>query len=108
MPIQNADILPDTIPERIVNEEPPSLEAVTTSSVCLAFGEVKIFVNSGIKAAPNVPQEMIAERISHKLLPISANNQWLTPNVIAIDRIDVNQTRLVNGFSKSNLSVLAA
>ena len=51
---------------------------------------------------------MIADKINHKLPPIGANNQWLTPKVIAIDKIEVNQTRFVNGFSKSNLAVAFA
>ena len=88
-PIQKPEKLPETIPERIVKEAPPSREAVTTSSVWSAFGEVKIFVNSGINAEPKVPQEMIADKINHKLPPIGAN-------------------RFVNGFSKSNLAVAFA
>ena len=51
---------------------------------------------------------MIQDRTNHKLPPISANNHLLTPNVITIDKIDVNQTRFVNGFSKSNFAVFAA
>ena len=70
IPVQKAEKLPETSPERMVNEDPPSREAVTTSLVCLAFGEVNIFVNSGMSAAPKVPQEMIREIKSHKF-PIS-------------------------------------
>ena len=66
-PIQKPEKLPATIPERIVNDAPPSLEAVTTSSVCFAFGLVNTFVASGIKAAPNVPQEMMIAKTNHKL-----------------------------------------
>jgi hypothetical protein len=47
-PIQKPEKLPETIPERIVNEAPPSREATTTSEVCFAFGDVKIFVASHI------------------------------------------------------------
>ena len=66
-PIQKPEKLPATKPERIVNEAPPSLDAVTTSSVCFALGLVNIFVASGINAAPKVPQEMMIARINHKL-----------------------------------------
>ena len=107
-PIQKPEKLPETIPERIVKEEPPSFEAVTTSFVCFAFGEVNNFVASGIKAAPNVPQEIITDKINHKLFSSPPSNALLTPNVIIIENIDVNQTRFDNGASKSNFSVLDA
>ena len=47
-PIQKPEKLPETIPERIVKDEPPSFEATTTSFVCFAFGDVNTFVASGI------------------------------------------------------------
>ena len=62
-----------TNPERMVNDAPPSLEATTTSLVCKALGLVKIFVNSGISAAPRVPQLIIIESTSHKLPPKGDN-----------------------------------
>ena len=108
IPIQNPEKLPDTIPDSIVKDEPPSFDAVTTSSVCFAFGDVNIFVNSGIKAAPNVPQDMIHDNINQILLPISANNHLLTPNVINIESMEVIQTSLVKGASKSNFSTFGA
>ena len=102
-PIQKPEKLPATIPERIVKEAPPSREAVTTSFVCFAFGEVNILVASGIKAAPNVPQEMINDKLNHKLFGRSPKSHLLTAKVVMIDNIEVNQTRFVKGASKSNL-----
>ena len=67
-PIQNPEKFPDTKPDKIVNEAPPSFDAVTTSLVCFAFGEVNTFVASGINAAPKVPQEIMVDNIIHKLL----------------------------------------
>ncbi len=67
MPIQNALKLPATNPERIFREAPPSFEASTISLTWVDFGLVKIFVNSGINAAPNVPALMITERVIQRL-----------------------------------------
>ena len=72
-PIQKPEKLPDTIPESIVSDAPPSLEATTTSWVCFALGLVNTLVASGMRAAPNVPQEIIIESTSHKFSPISLN-----------------------------------
>ena len=57
----------------MVREAPPSFEAVTTSAVCFAFGDVNTFVASGINAAPKVPQEIITDKINQRLLPRSDN-----------------------------------
>ena len=102
-PIQKPEKLPDTIPDKMVKDAPPSREAVTTSFVCFAFGLVKIFVISGIKAAPRVPQEIIKDKMNHKLFSMPPSSHLLTENVIIIDKTDVNQTRFVSGTSKSNL-----
>ena len=106
-PIQNPEKFPDTIPDRMVKEAPPSLEAVTTSHVCFALGLVNTFVNSGIKAAPRVPQLIIIDKVSHKLFGIEPNKYLLTPKVMQIDNIEVNQTRFVKGASKSNSGLFA-
>src|SRR5690242_7805340 len=54
IPFQKAEKEPATIPERIVNDAPPSLEAVTISCTCFECDEVNTFVNSGIKKAAKV------------------------------------------------------
>ena len=66
MPVQKAPKLPATNPDRIFNEAPPCSEALTTSLTWADFGEVKIFVTSGITAAPKVPQLIINESIHHR------------------------------------------
>ena len=87
----------------MVKEAPPSRDAVTTSLVCFALGLVKIFVASGISAAPRVPQDIIIDNTSQRF-PCVPKSQRLTEKVIIIDKIEVIQTRFVNGASKSNLS----
>jgi len=48
-------------------DAPPFLEASTTSSTCIDLGLVNNLVNSGIRAAPNVPALIITERLIHRL-----------------------------------------
>ena len=59
------------MPDRIVSEAPPSLDATTTSWVCLALGLVNTLVASGIRAAPKVPQEIMIDQTNHKISHIS-------------------------------------
>ena len=61
-PIQKADILPATKPERMLSDAPPCLEQLVTSRTCLELVLVKILVNSGMSAPATVPQEMMADR----------------------------------------------
>src|SRR3954453_4755322 len=67
MPTQNALKLPATMPERIVNDGPPSREAMTTSWTCLECELVKILVNSGINTAASVPQLIISASCHQRL-----------------------------------------
>jgi hypothetical protein len=75
-PVQKALKLPETIPERMFSEGPPSREAVTISFTCLDLEEVKILVNSGINTAASVPQEMIIASFHQRSeLAISARSK---------------------------------
>jgi hypothetical protein len=58
-PIQKAEKLPATKPERMLSEAPPCLEEVTTSFTWRLSVEVKILVNSGMSAPAIVPNEMM-------------------------------------------------
>src|SRR3954463_7280594 len=60
-PVQNAEKLPATKPERILREAPPCLEEVTTSFTCRLSVDVKILVNSGMSAPAIVPSEMMLD-----------------------------------------------
>lgn len=68
IPFRNAEKLPATIPERIVNEAHPSREAVTTSRTCPELLLVNSLVNSGMMAAANVPKLMIEANFHRKVV----------------------------------------
>src|SRR5512142_372841 len=65
-PIQKADILPATKPDRIFSDAPPCLEQLVTSLTCRELVLVKILVNSGMMAPATVPQLMIDESTHHR------------------------------------------
>src|SRR5262249_20314360 len=93
-PIQNALKLPDTIPERIVSEAPPSRVAVTISCTCLECELVNILVNSGMSTAASVPQLMIVASCHHRLCRtwpptlMSLSSSQLMPNEVEMHRMD--------------------
>src|SRR5882672_11248815 len=60
-PVQKAEKLPATRPERMLSDAPPCLEDVTTSLTCRLSVEVKILVNSGINAPAMVRSEMMED-----------------------------------------------
>src|SRR6185436_15584584 len=103
-PVQNAEKLPATNPDKILSDAPPCRDALVTSATCRELVLVKIFVNSGINAPANVPQLIITDSTHHKSLePLkSPSNILLATNVTPIETSDVIQTRFVSGCSKSN------
>src|SRR2546428_12680285 len=101
---QNTEKLPATRPERMVSGAPPSRDAATISRTWREPLLVNTLVNSGIRAAASVPQEMMVESFHHRLGPRSLNIQRETANVTAIESREVVHTRLVSGASKSILS----
>src|SRR6478736_5688204 len=60
-PIQNAEKLPATKPDKMLREAPPCLEQLVTSRTCREVVLTKILVNSGINAPATVPQLMMTE-----------------------------------------------
>src|ERR1041385_5208962 len=120
-PIQNADMLPATKPDRMFRDAPPCLEQLVTSRTCRELVLVKILVNSGISAPATVPQLIMQESTHQK-------SGWATPeaslksprrillatNVTPIDTAEVSHTRCVSGASKSksflppNMALLTA
>src|SRR3972149_2018461 len=100
-PIQKALKLPATNPERIFKEAPPVLEEETISLTCFDFVLVNILVNSGIKAAPNVPQLITVERTIQRLFGRCPINNALTIKVTIMEIIEVIHTNEVRGTSKS-------
>src|SRR5437763_16894668 len=91
-PIQRADMLPATKPERIFSEAPPCLEQLVTSRTCLDFVLTKTLVNSGMSAPATVPQLMMHDRTHHSAgcdMPAaslkSPSSTLLASNVIPMD-----------------------
>src|ERR1022692_1696296 len=65
-PIQNAEKLPATKPERMFSDAPPCFEQFVTSLTCRELVLTNILVNSGINAPATVPQLMMTESTHHK------------------------------------------
>src|SRR5438477_12170419 len=106
-PIQKAEKLPATKPERIFREAPPCLEQFVTSRTCLQLVLTNIFVNSGITAPATVPQLMITDSTHQRsgcAAPVaslkSPSSILLAMKVTTMDTADVIHTRCVSGASK--------
>src|SRR6266478_6517812 len=120
-PIQKAEKLPATKPERMFKDAPPCFEQLVTSRTWRELVLTKTLVNSGINAPATVPQLMIAERTHQRLgwvtpsIPLkSPRRSLLATKVMRIETAEVIQTRCVSGASKSksfwppNLALLMA
>src|ERR1051325_8359393 len=112
-PIQNADILPATNPERMLSEAPPCLEQFVTSRTWREVVLTKTLVNSGISAPATVPQLIIADNTHHSAgwaRPAaslkSPNRSLLATNVTAMETAEVIHTRCARGASKSKSFLL--
>src|SRR5271163_3707232 len=103
-PIQNAEKLPATKPERMFNDAPPCLEQFVTSRTCRELVLTNILVNSGIIAPATVPQLMMTDNTHQRfcvMLPStpsilkSPRSSLLAMKVTAMDTAEVIQTRCV-------------
>ena len=65
-PIQNAEKLPATKPDRMLSDAPPCLEQLVTSLTWRELVLTKTLVNSGITAPATVPQLMMMDSTHHK------------------------------------------
>src|SRR5215470_3228996 len=102
-PIQKAEKLPATRPDRMVSEAPPSRDALTISFTWRECELVKTLVSSGMMAAAKVPHEMMTESFHHNPPPSEYRMAWETPKVTTIESSDVIHTSEVSGASKSIL-----
>src|SRR4051812_47835293 len=107
-PIQKAEKLPATKPDKIFREAPPCFEQFVTSRTCREVVLTNTLVNSGMNAPATVPQLMITDRTHHKsacTTPLaslkSPRSNLLATKVIRMDTAEVIQTKWVNGASKS-------
>src|SRR5580700_177758 len=107
-PIQKAEKLPATKPDRMLSEAPPCLEQLVTSLTWRELVLTKTLVNSGMTAPATVPQLMMVDK-THQTpgwaTPApslkSPSSNLLATKVTAMDTAEVSQTRWVNGASKS-------
>src|SRR6516162_9359836 len=107
-PIQKAEKLPATNPERMLSDAPPCLEQLVTSRTWREVVLTNTFVYSGINAPATVPQLIMTERTHQRFgwaAPLastkSPKSSLLATNVIRIEIAEVSQTRWVKGASKS-------
>src|SRR5882672_6439549 len=113
-PIQNAEKLPATRPDKMFSDAPPCFEQFVTSRTCLQLVLTKTFVNSGINAPATVPQLMITDSTHQRsgsgvacdtplttlVMAKSPSSILLATNVTAMDTAEVIHTRCVSGASK--------
>src|SRR5262249_12198416 len=120
-PIQNAEKLPATKPDKIFSEAPPCLEQLVTSRTCLELVLTNTLVNSGINAPATVPQLMMPESTHQRAgwaLPLgsvkSPKSSLLATKVMMMETAEVIHTKWVSGASKSksflfaNIALLSA
>src|SRR6185503_9535752 len=97
-PIQNAEKLPATRPDRMLSEAPPWREQLVTSLTWRELVLTKTFVNSGMTAPATVPQLMMTER-THQRSPCTpawcARRKYEARKVMPMDTAEVIQTRCV-------------
>src|ERR1043166_8140902 len=97
-PIQKAEKLPATKPERMFSEAPPCLEQLVTSRTCREFVLTKILVNWGISAPAIVPQLMMPDSTHQRFgcatpsMAKSPSRSLLAMKVIAMETAEVIQT----------------
>src|SRR4026209_2426489 len=99
-PIQKAEKLPATKPERMFSDAPPCLEQCVTSRTWRELVLTKTFVNSGINAPAIVPQLMMMESTHQRsgcaappALRNSPNSNLLAINVTPMETAEVIHTR---------------
>src|SRR5262245_19220600 len=107
MPIQYEEKLPAVKPDRMLSDEPPSLELVTTSRTCADSVEVNTLMSSGMIAPARVPQVMMTDSFHQRVpSPSSPMSMFDTTKVRTTLTSDVIHTSWVSGCSKFILSAL--
>src|SRR5712671_7991190 len=78
-PIQKAEKLPATKPDRMLSEAPPCFEQLVTSRTWREVVLTKTFVNSGINAPATVPQLIMADNTHQRLVCATPLASWKSP-----------------------------
>src|SRR5579859_968996 len=106
-PIQNAQKLPVTKPDRMFSDAPPWPEQVTISFTCRDWVLTKILVNSMMSGPASVPQETMPASTHHKLgsaLPAVSvtppSRNLLAVKATTMETMEVSHTRFVSGCSQ--------
>src|SRR5208282_5056267 len=108
-PIQNAQKLPATKPDRMFSDAPPWPDAVTISFTCRDLVLTKILVNSMMSGPASVPHEMMPAS-THQRFGLSmpgnvscpGSSNQLAAKVATMETMEVNHTRFVSGCSQLN------
>ncbi len=106
-PIQNAEKLPATRPDRTFSDAPPWPEALVTSRTWRELVLTKIFVNSMMSAPASEPHATMADSTHQRFgcaTPSasmkSPSSTLVAPKQTMMDTMDVIQTRSVSGASQ--------
>src|ERR1017187_5607197 len=109
-PIQNAQKLPVTKPDRMFSDAPPWPEQVTISFTCRDLVLTKILVNSMMSGPARVPQATMPASTHHRFeycSPVVAftvitppSRNLLATKATAMETTEVSHTRFVSGCSQ--------
>src|SRR5580700_367253 len=99
-PIQKAEKLPATKPDKMLSDAPPCLEQLVTSRTWRELVLTNTLVNSGMTAPATVPQLMMTDKTHHRAgwaTPApslkSPKRTLLATKVMAMETAEVIQTR---------------
>ena len=89
------------MPDRMFRLGPPCWDETTTSRTWRDLVEVNAFTSSGIRAPAKVPQLTITDNFHHSPPGRSPMSNAEVAKVSTMQVIEVSQTRLLSGRSKS-------
>ena len=113
-PIQNAQKLPVTKPDRMFSDAPPWPDAVTISFTCRDLVLTKILVNSMMSGPASVPQETMPASTHQRFgsaAPVasvkSPSSNLLAMKATTMETMEVSHTRFVSGCSQLKFFLLS-
>ena len=108
-PIQNAQKLPVTKPDKMFSDAPPWPEQVTISFTCRDWVLTKILVNSMMSGPASVPQATMPARTHHRfvycvpaafVVTTPPSRILLATKATTMETMEVSHTRFVSGCSQ--------